>query len=172
MSTTLRLAVCKKLKLSATATQADIYRAALRKIGLGRGDLLDDVTIGPDGVINYSGSQGVVDRIVQAGLGEWREVSRDNALYGGARERGGKFYRAYLTSAGRGSMGKVGAFRVETYGNVQRVLRGGDSLRLRQRPGGTWVLESPVETGLWAAEAPTPEELQRWASEQGITVTR
>lgn len=29
----LRAAVCKKLSLSATATQADIYRAALKKIG-------------------------------------------------------------------------------------------------------------------------------------------
>lgn len=28
-----RAAVCKKLALSATATQADIYRAALKKIG-------------------------------------------------------------------------------------------------------------------------------------------
>lgn len=33
MSTMLRLAVCKKLRLSATASQADIYRAALSKIG-------------------------------------------------------------------------------------------------------------------------------------------
>lgn len=38
---TLRASVCKKLGLSATASQADVYRAALKKIALyadGRGD--------------------------------------------------------------------------------------------------------------------------------------
>lgn len=51
---TLRLEVCKKLRLSATASQTDIYRAALKKIAL-------------------SGQPAVGDRVQVNFGGNWRD---------------------------------------------------------------------------------------------------